>query len=386
MQELMLYQELPRIESDPLDGWGRWLVPALVAAARSRLRVVPVWSAQPLIARLRGAGGMASAAFAFSRRSGGERGRRAARCRPGLCPRRFGARPEPRSRRADDRRRVAADSQRRLSRAIRRSAPPLELATRRGRAGRACDSPSPWRGGMERAALPELRPAPARSRSRSNGSAREATSAVAIPRNRRRPIPWRPPFSRIDGATGERLARPASSRRWSTPTADPAANPPFLERALAPDDSRGSSRFGELVELGDDGQMRLRAEGEGAAPFRAVHVPADRPTRRRRDLPDVRPAASGVGRPVVEPADPARRPSHRAGAGRSRWPVPDHERGVSAGGGDQGSTRCRSIPATSSLRKTKRRLPMPCAATRAARRCRAISRSAWRASPRSRSR
>ena len=29
----MLYQELPPIESTPLDGWGRWLAPALVAGA-----------------------------------------------------------------------------------------------------------------------------------------------------------------------------------------------------------------------------------------------------------------------------------------------------------------------------------------------------------------
>jgi len=29
----MLYQELPRIESTPLDGWGRWLAPALIFAA-----------------------------------------------------------------------------------------------------------------------------------------------------------------------------------------------------------------------------------------------------------------------------------------------------------------------------------------------------------------
>jgi hypothetical protein len=29
----MLYQELPSIESSSLEGWGRWLAPALVAGA-----------------------------------------------------------------------------------------------------------------------------------------------------------------------------------------------------------------------------------------------------------------------------------------------------------------------------------------------------------------
>src|ERR1700743_4027138 len=31
-RQLMLYQELPSIEATPLDGWGRWLAPALVGA------------------------------------------------------------------------------------------------------------------------------------------------------------------------------------------------------------------------------------------------------------------------------------------------------------------------------------------------------------------
>jgi hypothetical protein len=29
----MLHQELPRIDSSPLDGWGSWLAPALIAGA-----------------------------------------------------------------------------------------------------------------------------------------------------------------------------------------------------------------------------------------------------------------------------------------------------------------------------------------------------------------
>ena len=29
----MLHQELPQIDSSPLDGWGGWLVPALTAGA-----------------------------------------------------------------------------------------------------------------------------------------------------------------------------------------------------------------------------------------------------------------------------------------------------------------------------------------------------------------
>jgi two-component system cell cycle sensor histidine kinase/response regulator CckA len=54
-----------------------------------------------------------------------------------------------------------------------------------------------------------------------------------------------------------------------------AANRPFAERAIAPDEKLGATRFSELVELGEDGQMRLVAEGEGAQGHRAVHIPVD---------------------------------------------------------------------------------------------------------------
>src|SRR6185437_15438078 len=36
----MLHQELPRIDATPLDGWGRWLVPALAVAAAASAAVI----------------------------------------------------------------------------------------------------------------------------------------------------------------------------------------------------------------------------------------------------------------------------------------------------------------------------------------------------------
>ena len=36
----MLYQELPRIDSTPLDKWGRWLAPALIGAAALSIAVI----------------------------------------------------------------------------------------------------------------------------------------------------------------------------------------------------------------------------------------------------------------------------------------------------------------------------------------------------------
>ena len=59
----MLYQELPRIDSSPLDGWGRWLMPALVAGAALTGAVLLLLIAQPVAAgalALLGAGGAAA--------------------------------------------------------------------------------------------------------------------------------------------------------------------------------------------------------------------------------------------------------------------------------------------------------------------------------------
>jgi len=66
----MLYQELPRIDSTPLDGWGRWLVPAVVGAAAVTAAVLLILYGLPLVggaAILAGIGGIA----AVLRKSGG---------------------------------------------------------------------------------------------------------------------------------------------------------------------------------------------------------------------------------------------------------------------------------------------------------------------------
>ena len=46
----MLHQELPRIESTPLDGWGRWLAPALIGGAAVSVAFLCLLLAQPRIA------------------------------------------------------------------------------------------------------------------------------------------------------------------------------------------------------------------------------------------------------------------------------------------------------------------------------------------------
>src|SRR5256885_686049 len=45
----MLYQELPRIDSTPLDGWGRWFAPALTAAAAVTVAAALVLLGYPIV-------------------------------------------------------------------------------------------------------------------------------------------------------------------------------------------------------------------------------------------------------------------------------------------------------------------------------------------------
>src|SRR4051812_47837989 len=64
----MLYEELPHIESTPLDGWGRWLAPALVVAVGATLAVVLLLFGQSLPAIIAMALGAVGAAIMARRR------------------------------------------------------------------------------------------------------------------------------------------------------------------------------------------------------------------------------------------------------------------------------------------------------------------------------
>jgi two-component system cell cycle sensor histidine kinase/response regulator CckA len=54
-----------------------------------------------------------------------------------------------------------------------------------------------------------------------------------------------------------------------------AANRAFTARALHDETAAHKPRFTDLVEVGEEGEFRLTAEGEGGRPMRAVHVPVN---------------------------------------------------------------------------------------------------------------
>lgn len=79
---------------------------------------------------------------------------------------------------------------------------------------------------------------------------------------------------RIEGETGNRLAAAGvASAVVDDGGTILAANALFAERSATPRQSVRERRLAELVDVGADHQMRFEAEGESALPVRAIHLP-----------------------------------------------------------------------------------------------------------------
>src|SRR6476620_9933909 len=63
----MLYQKLPSIDSSPLDGWVRWIVPTVVAAAAASGALLLLILGLPIVAGAVVVAGVAGAAFTYLR-------------------------------------------------------------------------------------------------------------------------------------------------------------------------------------------------------------------------------------------------------------------------------------------------------------------------------
>jgi two-component system cell cycle sensor histidine kinase/response regulator CckA len=271
----MLQQELPRIDSTPLDGWGRWLVPALAGGLGLTAAVLLLLVAHPLLAVIALAVATAVAAAIYWRQAGAT-----ALVEPivtgpdfslvgsalGICGEaaaltsetgslliansayrgRFGGAQSPLQLGADD-----------------DSAQGLDVARSMA-----------WRDGAGCAAR-----------------VRTAHGTVAVEVERvgaqgdlllwRFPRPAPPDALSVAakwlaGSTGERLgAAGILAALVDEDGAILAANRPFSERALESGTEAAGQRFARLVEAGDDGHVRLAVEGESARAMRLVHIPVD---------------------------------------------------------------------------------------------------------------
>jgi two-component system cell cycle sensor histidine kinase/response regulator CckA len=269
----MLFQELPRIESSPLDGLERWLVPALVAGAAITVAALLALFGAPLLGGAAALVGIGSAVFALVRapRARGPEEPLIVGPDYALLGSALGMCPDP----------VAlttgAGSLLVVNAAYRErfgARPPIDLATGEEAAQ-----------GLKLAQTMALRDG-------AGCVAGIVTESGASPVEVERSgtlgdlLLWRfpaPPPSdplavavrRMEGVTGERLSAAGVMAAVVDHKGEIlAANAAFSERALDPAQPR-TPRFNELVEVGEDDQMRLVAEGEGGEPVRAVHVPAD---------------------------------------------------------------------------------------------------------------
>ena len=184
----MLYQELPRIESTHLDGWARWLAPAVIVAAALTIALLLLLVGQSLFAAAAVLGGVIAAAFVFQRSP-----RMLAHDAPlvvgpdySLVGSALALSREPIALTTSEGSLLIVNSAYRER--FGGTRPPLDLASDDDRRVRGCSWRNQWRGATARDASPGLRPMQAPARSRWSGSALAVISCCGVSPIPRRPI------------------------------------------------------------------------------------------------------------------------------------------------------------------------------------------------------
>jgi two-component system cell cycle sensor histidine kinase/response regulator CckA len=270
----MLYQELPRIDSTPLDGWGRWLASALVAAASLTAAVVLLLVGYVPLAGAVAVAGAASAAILQRKPKRAESPAESLALGPdyALVGSALSLSGDPVALTDGEGSLLVVNAA--FRERFGRTAPLLLAASDEARQGLELAQSMAWRDGAGCVAGIET------------GA---GTSPVEVERVGARSdlLLWRFPQSpppdpmavavrQVEGVIGERLASAGVlAAVVDGKGAILSANSLFSERALAPGQTLKKTRFGELVEIGEDEQMCLVVEGETGQPVRAVHVPAD---------------------------------------------------------------------------------------------------------------
>ncbi|MEA3081162.1 MAG: two-component system, cell cycle sensor histidine kinase and response regulator CckA [Sphingomonadales bacterium] len=270
----MLHQELPRIDSTPLDGWERWLVPALAAAAGLTAAVILLVVGQPLVAALALAGGIGLAAV-LSRRVTPVRALEeplVAGPDYSLVGATLGLSEDPVALTGDNGTVLVVNA---AYRERFGGTPPPQLASTK-EASEALElvRSMAWRDGAGCVAGVET----------TTGTSRVEVDRVGALDDlllwRFPAAPARDPLGvasrRISGPTGAQLASAGVLAAVVNAKGElVVSNSLFADRAIAPGQVIHQARFADLVEISEGEQMRLVAEGDAGHAFRAVHVPSD---------------------------------------------------------------------------------------------------------------
>jgi two-component system cell cycle sensor histidine kinase/response regulator CckA len=270
----MLHQELPQIDSSPLGGWGSWLASALIAGAALSAALLLLALRLPAYAGLAGAVGALASGAIYWRGSRAQPVREAIVAGPdyALVGSALGMCREAAALTTEDGSLLIANSAYRER--FDGSRPPLQLGEDDdARQGLEVARSMAWRDGAGCA-----------------GRVKTTKGLVAVEVERvgahgdrllwrfPQPAPLDPlavAAKWLSGATGDKLgAAGVLAALVSEDGMLITGNRLFQERAIA-GSSGGGERFANLIEVADDGQARLLAEGESGRTMRLVHVPVD---------------------------------------------------------------------------------------------------------------
>src|SRR3954452_18097401 len=270
----MLYQQLPRIDSTPLDGWSRWLAPALIGAAGITAGVGMLLVGQAAVAAAVVFAATIGAIFSL-RNSAPPRivsGPLIQGPDYSLVGSALGLSRDPVALTNRDGSLLVVNT---AYRERFGTTPPLQVAeNEEALQGLKLAQTMAWRAGAGCVAGIETSagssPVEVDRAGGQNDLLLWRFPATALP------DPLAVSIRRIDGMIGQRLGEAhVAAAVVDERGAILAANALFNDRALGPDHRLQNVRFGDLVEIGEDEQMRFVVEGEAAHPVRAVHVPAD---------------------------------------------------------------------------------------------------------------
>jgi len=271
----VLQQELPRIDSTSLDGMGRWLTPALVAAAGLTVALLLFFVGQGLLAATAAGIGMLAAAALYLRspQAPPKAGQLAAGPDYSLVGSALGMCGDAGALTTESGSLLIANAAYRER--FGGSHPPLQLGTDEdARHGLEIARDLAWRDGVGCVGRVITSAGPAAVEVERVG----AHDDLLLWRFPKLPPPdpmvvatkW------LSGSTGERLGEAGIlAALVDEHGAIIAANGPFRDRALEGEAPTGAHRFAALVAVGEDGHVRLTSEGESARALRLVHVPVN---------------------------------------------------------------------------------------------------------------
>ena len=269
----MLYQELPRIDSTPLDGWDRWLAPSIIVATALTAALALLIGQQFILAGVVILAGLVGAALSLRRPAAPEAPNQPLISAPdfSVVGAALGWSRDPCALTDRDGSLLVVNE---AYRERFGNAPPLQLgAGDDGSKALELAQSMGWRDGAGCVAGVET-VAGASGVEVERAGIREDLLLWRFPAAPA-PDPLSVASRRIDSGLGEQFAKAGTMAAVVDRDGGIiAANRLFAERAGAAG-HLASSRFGDLVEAAGEDQVRLRAEGETGHPLRAVYLPAD---------------------------------------------------------------------------------------------------------------